>query len=70
MIEFVFKPGAYTPIFHSSDGLYVRLFRDQQGPYRCAREEWERFLYPSGLFELVEKRREVGVGDAAKGKEK
>lgn len=68
MIRFVSRSA--VGIFRSSDGLYVRDFALEAPPYEATREEWEQFLYPSGLFDLVEKRREIGVGDASKAKDK
>jgi hypothetical protein len=70
MIEFAPKPGVWIGVFRSRDGLYTRDFSIEAPPYRCTVEEWNKFLYPSGLFELMEKTKNIGVGDAARAKEK
>jgi len=74
-IKFVIKDGAVVEEFVVAG--YARTFRlsagqagGETGPFECTREEWEKYLYPSGLFELVEKRKEIGVSDAGKAKDK
>jgi len=70
-IKFQTIPGGASPgIYRHPSGKYVRDFYAETPPFTCSREEWESYLYPSGLFELVEKTRTVGVGDTGKAKDK
>lgn len=50
--------------FHRDFGL------EPAGEYVCTRDEWERYLYPTGDFEIVDKQKSVGVGDGAKAKDR
>jgi len=53
-IKFVIKEGAAVEEFVVTG--YARTFRGQPPPYECTREEWDGYLYPSGLFELAKKK--------------
>lgn len=38
--------------------------------FECTRDEWEKFLFWTGNFEIVDKQKSVGVGDGAKARDK
>ena len=53
-------------------GEYHRDFSLEVGAseYECTRDEWEKFLYPTGHFDIVDKQKSVGVGDGGKAKDR
>ncbi len=67
-IKFIAKPGATVGVYSCTN--YVRDFRAQPAPWECTRQEWETYLYPSGLFDIVDAKKDVGVGDGAKAKDR